>query len=71
MINSLNTPISINHKHLRINMNVTPPSFLGTFQTNNLAWNHLGLEDTEAIMTKEHSIAKVVILHLEGVGIPI
>ncbi len=37
MINSLNIPISVNHKHLRINMNVTPPSFLGTISTSNLA----------------------------------
>jgi hypothetical protein len=50
-----------------------PKLFYNNFKqaTNNLSWNHLGLENIEVIMTQEHSIAKVVVLHLEGVGIPI
>jgi hypothetical protein len=30
MINNLNTPILVSYKHLRLNMNVTPPSFFTT-----------------------------------------
>jgi hypothetical protein len=35
-----------------------------------LAQNHLGLEDMKIIMVEKHSIAKVVVLHLEGVVTP-